>query len=172
MATPFIGEIRMFAGTFAPVGWAFCDGQTLAISQNDALFALIGTTYGGDGQTTFNLPDLRSRLPVHMGQLTGGSNYVQGSPLGVESVTLNTQQMAAHNHAVLGAGAATSVSPAGAVYAGGQGNLNLYAAAAPNVPMAAGMVQNAGGNQPHDNLMPYLAIRFIIALEGIFPSRN
>jgi microcystin-dependent protein len=172
MATPFIGEIRMFAGNFAPQGWAFCDGQTLAISQNDALFALIGTTYGGDGQTTFNLPDLRSRLPVHNGQLTGGSNYVQGSTFGVETVTLNTQQMATHNHAVQGAGAATSVSPAGAVYAGGQGNLNLYATAAPNVPMAAGMVQSAGGSQPHDNIMPYLAIRFIIALEGIFPSRN
>jgi microcystin-dependent protein len=172
MSNPYIGEIRMFAGNFAPLDWALCNGQLLAISQNEALFNLIGTTYGGDGQNTFGLPDLRGRLPVHQGQGPGLSNYVIGEITGTENVTLTTQQIASHNHTVLGASAASSASPSGSVYAGGQGNINLYVATAPSTPMAAGMVQPNSGGQPHNNLMPFLCVNFIISLFGIFPSQT
>jgi len=170
MAQPYIGEIRMFAGNFAPVGWMFCEGQQLPISENEALFQLIGTTYGGDGQETFNLPDLRGRLPLHQGQGPGLSNYVIGEALGVESVTLTTQQIPVHNHAF-------TASTAGGNSNTPQNNIpaappvaKLYRTGAPSDPFPPNLVQPIGGSQPHDNLMPYIAINYIISLFGIFPS--
>ena len=172
MSTPFIGEIRMVGFNFAPVGWAFCNGAILAISQNDALFALIGTTYGGDGQTTFALPNLCSRVPTHMGQGAGLSNRMLGEMGGTEMVTLTTQQIPAHNHGAL-------AQPASANQLGAAGNdwatstLNLYGTAGPpNAAMNAGCLAPAGGSQPHDNMLPFQCINFVIALEGIFPPQN
>lgn len=175
MASPFIGEIRIVGFNFAPIGWAMCQGQLLSIAQNDALFALIGTTYGGDGQTTFALPDFRGRLGVHQGQRSGGSNFVMGEVAGVESVTLTTNQIPAHSHL---AGAESTggnqTSPTAGVYSnyatGGKKD-KLYSPSA-NATGSPTELGPAGGNQPHDNLMPYLAINYVIALEGIFPSRN
>ena len=165
MSNPYIGEIRMFAGNFAPAGWAFCAGQVLAISQNDALFAIIGTTYGGDGVTTFNLPDLRSRVPMHQ-----GTGFVIGQMAGEENVTLTTGQLPQHTHtAHADAGTGGQRSPAGNVWAAS----SAYAAGGSiNTQLAAGALGNAGGSQPHDNMVPFLAINFIISLFGIFPSRN
>jgi microcystin-dependent protein len=172
MSQPFIGEIRMFGGNFAPRGFAFCNGQILAISQNDALFALIGTTYGGDGQTTFALPNMTGRLPIHVGQLSGGSNYVLGQLAGTETVTVTTNQLPSHSHGFpANSNAASAVSPSSGVAA--STNLGPYAQnAAVNTAMGAQMIGATSGNQPHDNVMPFLCISFIIALEGIFPSRN
>lgn len=169
MSLPFIGEIRLFGGNFAPVGWAFCNGQLLPISEHDALFALIGTTYGGDGQTTFGLPDLQGRSPVHQGSLSG-TTYVMGEAAGVETVTLTTQQIPAHSHRPTAGASPNSTSPAGATWST-QAQL-AFATGAPGTPMAAGAMQPAGGSQPHDNMPPYLAISYIIALEGVFPSQN
>ena len=172
MGSPFVGEIRMFGGNFAPQGWAFCDGQILAIAQNDALFALLGTTYGGDGVTTFNLPDLRGRVPVHQGNLSGGSGYTIGEIGGLESVTVTVNQMPGHVHPALCSSAgATSPRPAGGVWAVG----DVFAftpGANANGTMNAGAVGAAGSSQPHDNMVPFLAINFIISLFGIFPSQN
>lgn len=171
MGTPFIGEIRMFGGTFAPVGFAFCDGQLLPIAQYDALFNLIGTTYGGDGQTTFALPDLRGRIPVHTGQGPGLSNYVLGQLGGSESVTLTVPQLTQHTHAALAqSGAGNQPGPAGGVWAASA--QNQFSAGAPSAGMSPAAVGPAGGSQPHDNMMPFQAVSFIIALEGIFPSQN
>ena len=165
MSSPFIGEIRMFAGNFPPNGWAFCNGALLAIDQNDALFNLIGTTYGGDGQTTFALPDLQSRVPVHV-----GPGFALGQQAGVETVTLTTSQIPAHSHvpAALDAPGANP-SPAGMVWA--QSSLNAYSSTAPSVNMDPGALGQAGGSQPHDNMIPFLAINFILSLFGIFPSQ-
>lgn len=173
MSNPFIGEIRLFGGNFAPVGWAFCSGQTLPISQNDALFALIGTTYGGDGVTTFNLPNLQSRVPIHQGQGPGLANYVMGQAAGVEQVTLTTSNMPAHTHGVTGDSATgTANSPAGNVWANSTG-AKQFTPSAPNTTMNPAAIGGAsGGGQPHDNMVPFLVVSFIIALEGIFPSRN
>jgi microcystin-dependent protein len=158
----------MFAGNFAPVDWAFCDGSLLAISDYTALFNLIGTTYGGDGQNTFALPDLRGRMPVHTG---GPLNYVQGQSGGVENVTLTVNQIPAHTHVVSAqSGGGSQVSLSGAVWAQDSG-ANLFAASA-NSPLSSAAIDVAGSSQPHDNLMPYLAINFIIALFGIYPSQN
>jgi microcystin-dependent protein len=165
MSDPFIGEIRMFAGTREPIDWAFCQGQLLPISQYDALYALLGTTYGGDGINTFALPDLRGRIPVHQ-----GSGYVLGQAGGAETVTLTTNQLPSHTHVPLAAGAATSNSPAGAFWA--DSPLTQYSTDTPNTTMNAAAVQAGGGSQPHENMSPYLAINFIIALVGIFPSQN
>jgi microcystin-dependent protein len=164
MATPFIGEIRMFGGNFAPANWALCNGQTLAISENEALFALIGTTYGGDGVTTFNLPNLQGRIPVHV-----GTGFVQGQLGGEENHTLTLQELPGHTHAVMGMGQGATNSVAGNVYAGG--GLNAYKAAAA-AAMNAAVVGNNSGGQPHSNLMPFTVVSFIIALFGIFPSRS
>jgi microcystin-dependent protein len=164
MGTPYVGEIRMFAGNFAPAGWAFCQGQTLAISENDVLFNLIGTTYGGDGQTTFNLPNLASRVPIHM-----GSAFQIGQQGGVESVTLTTQQIPAHSHVPLcNSGAGTKASPQDDVWAALDSN--IYSDVAPSITMASVALGSAGGSQPHDNMVPFLAINFIISLFGVFPS--
>jgi len=168
MGTPYVGEIRMFAGNFAPVGWAFCQGQTLPISENEVLFNLIGTTYGGDGQTTFNLPSLASRVPVHMGT-GGGNSYIIGESAGEESVTLTTQQIPAHSHVPLCSSlAGTQASPQDNLWA--VSGSNIYTDAGPNVAMAPVAVQSSGGSQPHDNMVPFLVINFIISLFGVFPS--
>jgi len=169
---PFIGEIQIFAGNFAPTGWAFCDGQLLPIASNTALFSLLGTTYGGNGQTTFALPDLRGRVPIHPGQGPGLSPRSLGESAGVENVTLATTEMAAHAH-TLGASSASgsSDSPAGKVAARSPAAIPQYAAVA-NANLAATAIGSAGGSQPHNNMQPYLALTYIIALTGIFPSRS
>lgn len=169
---PFIGEVRMFGGNFAPAGWALCQGQTMPISQNAALFTLIGTTYGGDGVNTFALPDLRSRVPVHQGQSPGTSNYMQGEVTGVETVTLVGNQIPTHTHVppACNSGNGASSNPSGNFWAAAA--TMLYSSAAADSTMNAGALASAGGNQPHDNMLPFLVVNFIIALFGIFPSRN
>jgi microcystin-dependent protein len=172
-----LGEIRMFAGNFAPRGWALCNGALLPISQNDALFALIGTTYGGDGQTTFGLPDLRGRAPLHVGQGQGLSNYTLGQLSGSESVTLLVTQMAAHNHNLqmqcnAAQGSTNLLNPANAFPGSAPGTNTPYAGKADAVMGSGGGGGITGGNQPHENMQPYLVVNFIIAIEGIFPSRN
>lgn len=172
MGAPYIGEIRMFGGNFPPVGWEFCQGQLLPISENDALFTLIGTTYGGDGQETFALPDLRGRIPVKAGSLTGRT-FVLGESGGVDSVTLTVNQIPLHNHPpVANTGKGDSPSPAGRTWARPNSGPAYASGATPNVPMSATMIQPAGGSQPHDNMMPYLPINFIISLYGIFPQQT
>ena len=164
---PFIGEIRMFGGSFAPLGWADCNGQLLVITQNDALYALIGTTYGGDGVNTFALPDLRSRIPIGM----QGGNI--GAAAGTESVTLTALTNATHKHPAMAGGNATAVSPVNGYWATDVGGeVGQFSTVAPNAVMAPDAITPAGGAQPHDNIQPYLCIRYIIALEGIFPSQN
>jgi microcystin-dependent protein len=172
MSQPFIGEIRMFAGSFAPAGWAFCDGQLMPISENDALFTLIGTTYGGDGQETFALPNLQSRVPIHTGQGPGiTQNYQLGEQAGVESVTLTTNQTPVHNHAFLASTAAGgSNTPTDNVVAS-PSVTKLYRLTSPSDPLASGMIGQTGGSQPHENLMPYIAINHIISLFGVFPHQ-
>jgi microcystin-dependent protein len=181
MSEPFLGQIATFGFNFAPRGWATCDGQILAIATNTALFSLLGTTFGGNGQTTFGLPDLRGRVPVHQGGGPGLSPYVMGEVTGVENVTLITTQIPAHAHAATAAvnASAGSLAPTDApadAYLTGGGGVNIYNATSDGTKMNAGMVtvavQPAGGSQPHDNLQPLLCINFCIALEGIFPSRN
>lgn len=172
MSEPFVGEIRMFAGTFAPQGWAFCDGQLLAISENDALFSLLGTIYGGDGQTTFGLPDLRGRLPVHAGSGPGLSPRNLGSNGGAESVTLTTNQLPSHTHAATGSGASGTDANPGGNFLAGSTVVAPYVQETPDTPFAATAITATGGNQPHANLMPYLCVHFIIALFGIYPSRQ
>ncbi len=171
MSEPFVGEIRMFAGNFAPRGWAFCDAQLLAVSQNDALFSLLGTIYGGDGRTTFGLPDMRGRIPLHQGTGPGLSNRRLGSKGGAENVTLTTNQLASHSHDFNAntAGGTASV-PTGNVTA--STGSPLYRQIDQNVDFAADAIQHTGGSRPHNNLMPTLCVHFIIALFGIYPSRN
>jgi microcystin-dependent protein len=170
MAQPYVGEIRMFAGNFSPAGWMFCDGQALPISENETLFQLIGTTYGGDGQETFNLPDLQSRVPIHMGQGPDGNTYTLAEAAGVEQVTLTTQQIPIHTHAFLGSStAATLTSPSGSV-CGTSAQVDYLTIAQATVALNVNSITPVGGSQPHDNLQPYLAINFIISLFGIFPS--
>jgi microcystin-dependent protein len=173
MAEPFIGEIRPFGFDFPPRGWAECNGQLLSISSYQALFSLLGTTYGGNGSTTFALPDLRGRVPVHAGTSTGGT-ITQGESGGSERVTLATQQLPAHGHTVMAsADLASSASPAGNVMgAKGRGGVDVYAAASNLTPLAPGAVEAAGSGQSHENMQPSLTVNFCIALFGIFPSRN
>ena len=166
MSQPFIGEIRMFGGNFAPVGWAFCDGTLVAISQNEALFNLIGTTYGGDGQTTFALPDLRGRIPMHQ-----GSGYTIGNNGGVEQVTLTVSQIPAHSHVLQAQSTSgTQAAPDNGVWA--NSSLNQYSAANANSNMNPAAITTTGGSQPHSNFMPYLCVSFIISLFGVFPSQT
>jgi microcystin-dependent protein len=172
MSEPFVGEVRMFAGNFAPRGWAFCDGQLLAVSQNDALFSLLGTIYGGDGRTTFGLPDMRGRIPLHQGHGPGLSERRLGSKGGAENETLTTNQLASHTHGFnANTAAATSGNATGRVLATVTG-YNVYREEAQNTNMASGAIVNTGGSQPHTNLMPTICVHFIIALVGIYPSRH
>lgn len=171
MANPYVGEIRMFGCNFAPQGWAFCDGRLLPITQNTALFSLLGTTYGGNGTSNFALPDLRGRVPVNWGQGPGLSDYVLGQAAGSETVTLTSGEMPQHSHQVAANnGSGTVTRPAGAVPA--RTGTSNYAAAPDGTAMNAGMLSSAGGSLPHANLQPYLALNFCIALQGIYPSRN
>jgi microcystin-dependent protein len=167
---PYIGEIRLFAGNFAPRGWALCNGQLLPIAQNVALFSILGTTYGGDGIQTFALPDLRGRAPVHMGRGPGLAPVTLGQARGSETVTLVEGEMPGHTHQVLVAGAATDTDPVGAALA--TSAEATYGAAGSGARLDLATVLPAGGGQPHENMQPYLAVNFIIALEGIFPARN
>ena len=165
MAQPYIGEIRMFGGNFAPVGWMFCDGQLLPISENESLFTLIGTTFGGDGEETFALPDLRGRVPIHQ-----GNNFILGERGGVEEVTLTVQQIPIHNHPAIGSNSgATQTTPGGAMFA--QSIAQIYAAVTP-IALSPNSITPVGGSQPHSNLQPHLCINFIISLFGITPSPN
>lgn len=168
MSSPFIGEIRMFGGNFAPAGWAFCNGALLPISENDALFTLIGTTYGGDGQSTFALPDLQSRVPVHV-----GPGFALGQSGGTESVTLTTSQIPAHSHVPqANANVGSQVSPQGGLWASSNPSLNQYSNVAPTLNMDPGAIGQTGGSQPHDNMVPFLAVNFILSLFGVFPSQT
>jgi microcystin-dependent protein len=165
MGQPYVGEIRLFAGNFAPAGWMLCDGQLLPISENEVLFQLIGTTYGGDGESTFALPDLRGRVPTHQ-----GNGFSLAETNGAEQITLTVQQIPAHSHAFLGAAVDGNVIPAPGNLAANSLNVTPYTNQAPDGTMNAGAILPAGGNQPHDNHQPYLGINFIISLFGIFPS--
>jgi len=173
VSQPFIGEIRMFGGNFAPRNFAFCNGQLIAIAQNEALFSLIGTTYGGDGQSTFALPNLQGRVPIHSGQGPGLSPYVLGQTGGVELVTLVTQQLPTHSHAFeASTGPASPTSePGGSVVAAASAPLYVEPTG-PLASMSAQAITSTGGTQPHDNIAPFLCVSFIICLFGIFPSRN
>ena len=172
MAQPYIGEIRMFAGTFNPNGWAFCSGQLLPISENETLFQLIGTTYGGDGESTFALPNLQSRVPIHMGTGPDGVNYQLSEAAGTESVTLTTQQIPNHTHQALVSGSiGNNNSPNGNVTSQSV-SVKMYIADSPNQPMSAQSVGPQGGSQPHENCQPFLCINFIISLFGVFPTQN
>jgi microcystin-dependent protein len=181
MANPYIGEIRCFGFNFAPVGWAFCNGQLLSIAQNEALFAIIGTTYGGDGQTTFGLPNLQGQIPMHWGNGPGGFNTSIGQVQGTTSVTLTTNQIPAHTHSVTamevpsgGVPERTAVPNSNTYFGPTQPPNAAYNLTPPSVTAAfsSKAIATQGGSQPHDNMQPYLVLNFCIALEGIFPSRN
>jgi microcystin-dependent protein len=166
---PYVGEIRMFAGTFAPAGWALCNGAPMAISENDILFTLIGTTYGGDGQSTFNLPDLQSRVPLHNGTLNG-TPFILGEAAGVEQVTLSAQTMPVHSHPFMATNdIASTPNPQGNVL-GRSSTVNEFIITTPTLAMNAQMLAADGGSQPHTNIQPYLCINFIISLFGVYPS--
>ena len=171
MAQPYVGEIRMFAGNFAPYTWAFCDGQQLPIAENETLFQLIGTTYGGDGESTFNLPNLQSRIPLHMGSGPDGVTYALGQMGGTEHETLTTQQIPVHTHTMLGStDFAQQTSPGDLVLARST-SADIYGPSDPPIAqMNAGAVTPVGGSQPHENAQPFLCINYIISLHGIFPS--
>ena len=159
MAQPYVGEIRMFAGNFAPAGWMFCEGQLLPISENETLFQLIGTTYGGDGEETFALPDLRGRIPIHQ-----GNGFILAETGGAEEITLTVQQIPAHSH--------PGLSSANTTVLGKSAPQSLYGAAASLTAMDPGSIANVGGSQAHLNMQPFLTLSFCIALQGIFPSPN
>jgi microcystin-dependent protein len=179
MAQPYIGELRMFGGNFAPIGWAMCDGQVLQIASNDTLFVLIGTTYGGDGVNTFALPDLRGRVVCHQGSRSG-QTYVIGQQDGDESVILTSDELPAHTHPFFAIGATATVSvPTTATMLADQGPAGTgifgytpYSSGNAQIALAAASTTTAGSSQPHENRQPYLGINYIIALEGIFPSQN
>jgi microcystin-dependent protein len=173
MAQPYVGEIRMFAGNFPPNGWMFCEGQTLPIAENEVLFQLIGTTYGGDGEETFNLPNLASRVPMHMGTGPDGTTYQIGEMAGTEQETLSTQQIPNHTHPLTASTlAGGNPTPAGNVLATTGGGISLYYEGAVDANMNAQAITPAGGSQPHENTQPFLCINFIISLFGVFPSQT
>ena len=168
MAQPYVGEIRMFAGNFAPAGWMFCEGQLLPISENETLFQLIGTTYGGDGESTFALPDLRGRLPIHQ-----GNGFILAETGGAEEITLTVNQIAAHTHALLATSdAASTTAPGPSVIFARAVNpaITPYGSDNPATTLSPQMIGSVGGSQPHTNFQPYLCVDFIISLFGIFPS--
>ncbi|SEC28608.1 Microcystin-dependent protein [Rhizobiales bacterium GAS188] len=183
MSAPFLAEIRIFPFNFPPKGWAFCNGQLLSISQNTALFALLGTTYGGDGKSNFALPNLESSVPIHVGGAQPGpglSVYDLGEASGSPNITLLQTEMPSHNHSVAaGASSATTASPASAVYmqgnyndgSGNTGSVNLYTTNVPDSQLNTNALTLTGGSLPHNNMMPYLTLNFCIALQGIFPAR-
>jgi microcystin-dependent protein len=171
MAQPYVGEIRMFGGNFNPNGWEFCNGQLLPISENEVLFQLIGTTYGGDGQETFALPNLQSRVPIHMGS-NQGTTFQIGEMAGVESVTLTVQQIPAHSHPLLASGdLGNQVNTSGALTSNSNGALP-YREDTATVNMNPGAIGPVGGSQPHENCQPFLCVNYIISKFGIFPSQN
>jgi microcystin-dependent protein len=165
MSEPYVGEIRLFAGNFGPAGWMLCEGQLLPISENETLYALLGTTYGGDGESTFALPDLRGRVPIHQ-----GNGFTLAETGGVEDVTLTVSQIPTHTHAFLTVGAqGTSPNPSGQLLAGSP-NVSVFTADIANQPLASQSMSAVGGSQPHTNFQPYLCVNYIIALFGIYPS--
>jgi microcystin-dependent protein len=165
MAQPYVGEIKMFGGNFAPAGWMFCEGQLLPITEYETLFNLIGTTYGGDGQSTFALPDLRGRLPIHF-----GNGFILAETGGAEEITLTVNQIPAHSHPFLASADAANTLNPGSNLLGTPLTATPFFAASPNVPLAPQAISSVGGNQPHTNFQPYLCVDFIISLFGIFPS--
>lgn len=173
---PYIGEMRLLPYNFAPVGWHDCDGSLLPIAENEALFTLLGTTFGGDGQTTFGLPDMRGRVPVHNGTGPGAGTYVLGQMAGTESVTLTAQQMPMHTHGMaVTTAAGTSGAPSSGCELGAVNGEQLYTSdisGLPAAPFADTMIGAAGGSQPHDNCMPTLTMRFCIALAGVYPTQS
>lgn len=165
MAQPYVGELRMFAGNFAPAGWMFCEGQLLPISENETLFQLIGTTYGGDGESTFALPDLRGRIPIHQ-----GNGFILAETGGAEEITLTANQIPSHSHPFIATSSiANSASPSNSILAS-PSQVTMFFADPPNQPMKSSMISHIGGSQPHTNFQPYLCVDFIISLFGIFPS--
>lgn len=168
MAQPYVGEIRIFAGNFAPAGWMFCEGQLLPISENETLFQLIGTTYGGDGESTFALPDLRGRIPIHQ-----GNGFILAETGGAEEITLTVQQIAAHSHALLASSSPASTTAPGSnvlLGAAALATITPYGSDNPSTSLSPTAVGSVGGSQPHTNFQPYLCVDFIISLFGIFPS--
>ncbi len=176
MSEPFLAEVRIVGFNFAPRNWAFCDGQILPINQNQSLYSLLGTTYGGDGRTSFALPEMRARTPIHVGQASGGTDHRQGQKGGEETVTLSAAEMPGHLHTLRGSGDAAATGATGTnstdqVWA--QGAVQIYHdPTQPPVAMRSSIVADAGGGQGHENMQPWLALNYIIALQGLFPSRN
>ena len=166
MAQPYVGEIRMFAGNFAPAGWMFCEGQLLPISENETLFQLIGTTYGGDGESTFALPDLRGRIPIH-----NGNGFILAETGGAEEITLTAAQIPTHSHALVATtDLANSASPADAYLSATPTGNKIYSSSSPSISLSPQEISATGGSQPHTNFQPYLCVDYIISLFGIFPS--
>ena len=172
MAQPYVGEIRMFAGNFNPNGWSFCDGQLLPIAENEVLFQLIGTMYGGDGEETFALPNLQSRIPMHFGTGPDGVTYQQAEAAGVESVTLTIQQIPAHTHASLGSTDTATASVATNSVIGKSTAIDAFINATPDTALSNQAITPVGGSQPHDNMQPFLCVNYIISLFGLFPSQT
>lgn len=173
MAQPFVGSLMLVPYNFAPAGWMFCQGQLLPIAENETLFQLIGTTFGGDGQSTFALPDLRGRAAIGTGTSTTGTSYTLGQNGGVEQVTLTTNQMPLHNHAAgCSVNDQNSANANGSVLANAAAGVNMYSVNPPSAPMAAASLTAAGGSQPHDNHQPYLTLSWCISLFGVFPSQT
>jgi len=171
MSEPFLAEVRIVGFNFAPRGWAFCDGQILPINQNQSLYSLLGTTYGGDGRTSFALPDLRGRTPIHVGRSNGGGDHTLGQKSGEEIHTLSSGEMPQHTHVLKGsADSATSTSPGNNVLA--VAGEDLFGPLSSPTTLSANTIPNVGGSQAHENMQPYLALNFCIALQGLFPSRN
>ena len=174
MAQPYVGEIRMFAGNFAPNGWMFCEGQTLPIAENEVLFQLIGTTYGGDGEETFNLPNLASRIPIHMGTGPDGTTYQIGEMAGTEQETLSVQQIPSHTHPLTASNDLSTLTTAGGNVLSTPQSATVfpYGTDLPPATLNSQAITPAGGSQPHENTQPFLCINFIISLFGIFPSQT
>lgn len=172
MSEPFVGEVRMFAGNFAPRGWAFCDGQLLAVSQNDALFSLLGTIYGGDGRTTFGLPDLRGRIPIHAGSGPGLSPRRLGAKGGSEKETLTVNQLPSHSHTMQASNSPADVPNPQNTVVGTSNVMELFTGDTADTNLNSASITNVGGSRSHTNLMPFLCVNFIIALFGIYPSRH